>query len=396
MRKLITRYGDRLCGMSHFFKEENLRGYIQERRALNLTNLTKALHVLEYLGQLRQQGLDPLFKGGSAVQLLLPGGWQRLSTDLDLALDVPREEIEKALGGIHRKFGGEYYSYSPRKERESDVPFYNYRITIPTLEGEAVVLLDIIGEDIRYESQRKRLMSFFYESDTHVRTPTIDAILGDKLSTVGPETVGRFLRDSRNGLEYVKHIYDIRQLLLHVEDLGKVFDAYEKSHRLQLRIRDVRLDVEDSMRDLINVCRFLTLTDETARERTKVLGETRSKIFGYFRKCRKGLDRFQPFLTRRNVFTWENLRETAGIIAFVTRLMRNERTVGHLRSVMEAAPRLARKESVIDRMIEEIASKQPEESWHIDPMEIKESPILAVYWYGFWFPGELLEYVVRV
>lgn len=269
-------------------------------RALNLTNLTKALHVLEYLAQLRREGLDPLFKGGSAVQLLLPGGWQRFSIDLDLAIAAPKGAIEEAVRRIHERFGSEYYSYEPREASPgSAVPFYNYRITVPTLEGEAAILLDVMGVEIDYDTQRRQLRSFFYESDVDAKTPTMDAILGDKLSTLGPDTIGRPLRDSRNGLEYVKNLYDVKQLLVYVENLGRTFDAYQRSHELQLRIREVHLDLEDSIKDLIGVCRVLTLTEGIARNLTDSLGETGSRILDHFIICRKGLRRFQPFLTQK-------------------------------------------------------------------------------------------------
>ncbi len=208
MRKFIQKYGKELCGSSEFFLEENLRGHVEKKSASNFTNLIKALHSLEYLCQLRREGLDPLLKGGTAVQLLLPEGWQRLSIDLDLSMRVRGEEVEEALRSIQRRFGGEYYSYEPRKsDAESAVPFYNYRISVPSYGGRSTILLDILGVDAEYETQNKGLRSFFYESGIQVRMPTIDTILGDKLSTLGPETIGRYLQDSRNGLEYIKHLY---------------------------------------------------------------------------------------------------------------------------------------------------------------------------------------------
>ncbi|MEE8167706.1 MAG: nucleotidyl transferase AbiEii/AbiGii toxin family protein [Candidatus Hydrothermarchaeales archaeon] len=401
MREFIQKYGEELCGKLEFFLEETLRGHVEKKRASNLTNLLKAVHVLEYLGQLRREGLDPLFKGGSAVQLLLPNGWQRLSIDLDLAMEVSRDEVEEALRGIHERFGSEYYSYEPREGKlESGVPFYNYRITVPTFGGEAIILLDIMLVDLGYERQRKALRSFFYESEVEVETPTMDAILGDKLSTLGPDTIGRYLRDSRNGLEYVKHLYDIKQLLPHVKDLNKTFAAYRESYELQLRIRNIKLDLDASLKDLIHVCKFLTLTKDTAVEQTSLLGGEGAKTLEYFRICNRGLARFQPFLTLDNVFTWENVRETAAVIAFAAKLMEQGRmgkiggeATDLLRSAMEGALRIAQDEAVVDKMIEEIASQPAEERWHINSNEIKESPLLTVFWYGYWSPERFAEYL---
>ena len=396
MRRLLEKYNSELCGSPEVFSEEAIRTHIEERKAHNPTNLIKALHVLEYLGQLRKEGLDPLFRGGSAVQLLLPEGWQRLSIDIDLATESSKEDVERAMRGIYERFGGEYYSYESREsEFESDVPFHNYRITIPTFEGSATILLDIMGAEINYRTQRKQLRSFFYQSEVEVKTPTINAILGDKLSTLGPETIGRHLRDSRNGMEYVKHIYDIRQLLPHINDLDKTYAAYKKSHELQLRIRGIRLDLDESIRDMIHVCKFLTLTRDTAEVQTALLDERAAKTMEYYRICEKGLTRFYPFIAQNNVFTWENLRETVATIAFATKLMGQKRGGAELLlSAIEASPRIAQNEAVIDKMIKEITSQSIKERWHIDTAEIKENPILVVYWYGYWNPEGLAEYLM--
>jgi hypothetical protein len=394
LKGLVQKYGGKLCARSEFFMEETLRKHVEEGRASSMTNLIKALHVLEYLGQLRREGLDPLFKGGSAVQLLLPEGWQRLSIDIDLALGAPRGEIEEVLIGIHERFGGEYYSYEPREGGPvSGVPFHNYRISVPTFGGDAVILLDIMGTETRYATQRKRLSSFFYESEIEVKTPTMDSILGDKLSTLGPETIGRHLRDSRNGLEYAKHLYDIRQLLPHISDLDDVYAAYRESHGLQLRIRGTDLALEECLEDLVYVCKFLTLTGDTAAEQTALLDNRAAITLDYFRICERGLARFQPFLAQNNVFTWENIRETAAAVALTAKLMKEGGETGLLLAALEAAPQIAQDETMVDRMIEEIASQPVEERWHINPAEIKENPTIAVYWYGYWKPDKLAEYL---
>lgn len=109
MRGFVERFNDKLCGNPEYFRKETIQEHI-ETSALNETNLIKAIHVLEYLGQLREEGLDPLFKGGSSVQLLLPTGWQRLSIDLDLAIETSKENFEEVLRNIHEKFGKEYYA----------------------------------------------------------------------------------------------------------------------------------------------------------------------------------------------------------------------------------------------------------------------------------------------
>jgi hypothetical protein len=42
----------------------------------NIGNLEKAIFSLEYLGQLQKEGLDFIFKGGSAIQVVLREKWK--------------------------------------------------------------------------------------------------------------------------------------------------------------------------------------------------------------------------------------------------------------------------------------------------------------------------------
>lgn len=393
MKDLVERFNDKLCGDPEFFREEAIHGHIETSRVLNRTNLIKAVHVLEYLGQLREEGLDPLFKGGSAVQLLLPSGWQRLSIDLDLAIKTSKKDFEEVLSNIYEKFGREYYAYELRNEQNGEVPFYNYRLTIPTFGDKATILLDVMSTNVGYETQRRSLNSFFYESEIKVKTPSIDAIIGDKFSILGPNTIGRYLKDSRNGLEYVKHLYDIRNLLPHIKDLGKTFEAYKKCHKLQLMIRGGSFDLKECLENLIYVCKFLTLTPETENQTSFLGGEEGKKTLEYYKTCKKGLEKkFQPFLSQDNVFTWDNLRETAAIIAFTISLIEKSESSGEaVKKAIEEIPQIAQEEATVDKMISEITSQPKEERWHIEPTEIKESPALAVYWYGHYFPDALKE-----
>ncbi len=401
--RLVDKYNEKLYGKLDDFKEETLQRHIDNKNASNLTNLNKALYALEYLAQLQKEGMRMVFKGGSAVQLLLPQGWQRLSIDLDITTDLHRDEIEDVLEGIYTRFGREYFSYERRQsDALGESLFCTYRIHIPTLgSGNSVILLDVVHVDAKYKTQKTRLKSFFYESDIRVETPTIDSITGDKLSTLGPHTIGRHLRDSRNGLEYIKHLYDIKNLILSLSDLGDVFNAYMKCHSLQGLLRDTQIEFKECLEDLFYVCKFLTLTDNTAAKYTAILGTNKTEPMEYYRICQRGSRRFQPFLTFNNRYTWESIRETAAAISFTAKLfelMENNEIEGKkathsLKSLDVNMPELIKDEILIDQMIKEIASLPPEQRWHIHPEDIKDSPILLVFWYGHFYPYRLMELV---
>lgn len=79
------------------------------RRGLNEKFSNLLSRMKDKYPELREEGLDPLFKGGSAVQLLLPDGWRRLSINLDLVIKTSKEDFEEVLNNVHEKFGKEYH-----------------------------------------------------------------------------------------------------------------------------------------------------------------------------------------------------------------------------------------------------------------------------------------------
>lgn len=95
-----------LIGDKECFQESTLESLLDRGLVSSQAQLERALHVFEYLAQLGWTGLDSVFKGGSAVQLLLPTGLQRLSVDLDIAVS-DRESLQECVGQISDKFSND-------------------------------------------------------------------------------------------------------------------------------------------------------------------------------------------------------------------------------------------------------------------------------------------------
>ena len=112
-------------GTKETFDPERIRDLLSQAVITNMTNLEKAIFCLEYVGQLQEEGLDLIFKGGSALQLLLGNKWTRLSIDIGICTDSSKEELETILEKIHYRFDKKAFSYAPRnREISSRVPFY--------------------------------------------------------------------------------------------------------------------------------------------------------------------------------------------------------------------------------------------------------------------------------
>ena len=67
-------------GTAETFDPARIKALVSQGVINNVGNLEKAILSLEYLGQLQEEGVDLVFKGGSAIQVLLRDKWTRLSS----------------------------------------------------------------------------------------------------------------------------------------------------------------------------------------------------------------------------------------------------------------------------------------------------------------------------
>jgi hypothetical protein len=85
---------DKFIGKKECFTPENIKKIVDEKKLTSVANLERALFSLEYVGQLWESGADIVFKGGSAVQILLGDTWNRLSVDADICTELSVTDIE--------------------------------------------------------------------------------------------------------------------------------------------------------------------------------------------------------------------------------------------------------------------------------------------------------------
>ena len=62
---------DKTIGTADTFDSAKINGLLSTGLIYNVANLERAIFSLEYLGQLQKEGLDFVFKGGSAIQVIL-------------------------------------------------------------------------------------------------------------------------------------------------------------------------------------------------------------------------------------------------------------------------------------------------------------------------------------
>jgi len=377
-------------GTRETFNSERIRDLLSQAVIVNITNLEKAIFCLEYVGQLQEEGLDLIFKGGSALQLLLGNKWTRLSIDIDICTDSSKEELETILEKIHYKLDKKAFSYTPRnREISSRVPFYLYRIETPAItEKSRTILLDAIGTKPIIATQQTSLKTFFYDSSARITTPTTGALLGDKLTTIGPTSIGRPLNDSRNGLEYAKHFFDIGILQETDFHIQQCKIAYAEVIRIQSKIRNKEYTRDECFEDMLFTCQVASLPQQLGEQTINELPSPKvGRATSEFRILQDGLRRFRPFLVQKTSYTWDDLRNNAARTALLTKILNSNITDAEATKILNAhAP--TRKEEILT-LIEQIKKLPKEERWFIIPNEMVNFPKILRTWHSFFFLNEL-------
>jgi hypothetical protein len=378
-------------GTKETFDPERIRNLSSQAVIANITNLEKAIFCLEYVGQLQEEGLDFIFKGGSAVQILLGNKWTRLSIDVDICTDASKEELETILEKIHYKFDKKAFSYTQRdREISNRIPFYLYRIeTLAIIEKSRTILLDAMGIRPKFATQQTSLKTFFFETTAKITTPTIGALLGDKLSTIGPTSIGRPLNDSRNGLEYAKHLFDIGILQETDFDIEQCKAAYVEVIRIQSKIRNKEYTREECFDDMLFTCQIASLPQKIGEQALRDLASSGvSRATSEFRILQDGLRRFRPFLVQKTSYTWDDLRNNATRTALLIKILNSNISETKARKILNAKAPTTKEEILV--LIEQIKKIPKEQRWFIIPDEIINFPKILMMLHNFFFLDELV------
>ena len=338
---------DNTIGTTETFDPERIKRLLNKGIVSSIPNLEKAIFALEYLGQLQKEGLDLIFKGGSAVQILLGARWNRLSVDIDICTDTSEKELESILDRIYHKFDDKAFSYNRRPgEISSAIPFYLYKIDTPALtERSRTFLLDVIGIKPKFPIQKTPLKTFFFDSSIKVITPTISSILGDKLSIIGPTTIGRPLNDSRNGLEYAKHFYDINCLQETKFNVKECTEAFYETVKIQSKVRGRDFTKDECFADMLFTCQVASLPQRLGQQAIKILeNEKASRATSEFRVLQDGLRRLRTFLIRNISYTWDDLRYYASRTALIMKMIKNNTSEDKVEEILYANTPISRED----------------------------------------------------
>ena len=221
----------------------------------DIHQLERTLYAFGLLEAISKTGLPFIFKGGTCLMLLLKQP-MRISTDIDIV--VPRgtdidDYIQKA-GHIFPFFHVE------ETNRKSEISIakkhFKFLYISPTKGTEITVLLDVLFEENHYTTTLKKSLEnkllLCEEKNEIITVPSINCILGDKLTAFAPHTVGKSIE--KYDLEIIKQLFDCATLMKEMDDFSEVKDTYNKIVKTETGYRNNEFSRLDVLKDTIFSC----------------------------------------------------------------------------------------------------------------------------------------------
>lgn len=244
------------------FKKENIENIKKKYPKLDIQLIERTIFAFGLLEALVKVKLPFIFKGGTSLMLLLDNPY-RLSTDIDIVV-APNIEIENYLDEVAKIYPFIRREEQIRKGRNNIIKkHYKYYYQSPTRDIELPILLDILFEENSYEKIiEKEIKSEFLitkDKKTKVNIPSIESILGDKLTAFAPNTTGiQFEYTNKEGkrvertLEVMKQFLDCSVLIKEAKNFNEIIKTYDRIVQIEINYRGIDASREECLMDTFN------------------------------------------------------------------------------------------------------------------------------------------------
>ncbi|MBM6498323.1 nucleotidyl transferase AbiEii/AbiGii toxin family protein [Flavobacterium macrobrachii] len=276
--------------------------------------IEKVVWALTLLEQLKINGLNFTFKGGTAL-LLATEKPKRFSIDIDIITEHSEKEIIAVLQKtVDEKIFLSWEDDNNRKHTP-DAPIGHFKAYYKSVVDGNIepILLDLLYTPNPYpENQEVKLMHPWLstsEEESLINMPTFDAILGDKLTAFAPKTTG-ILYSKNRPVEIIKQLYDIAFLFDNITNLEIVRSSYSKVVKEEIGFRKLDITANEVLEDTWKACYTLAERDIKSEE---------------FNHLQLGIRNFTNFTIDR--FSIDEAITAAAKVAYLTKLIQSEKTI---------------------------------------------------------------------
>lgn len=285
----------------------------------------RALYLLELL---LRSGLNFVFKGGTALFLMMREA-RRLSIDIDIIV-LGKKNIDKILKWVIDESDFLNYEENERSANSGiDKAHYKffYKPVTNTRADQEYILLDILYEDSPYGKHiiKHAIQSPFLLTDAkheEVTMPSFEAILGDKLTAYAPNTTGVPYRKGKE-IEIIKQLYDVGNLFDQISEIEAVSTVFETIATTELGYRALKLNTSDILDDIWETSLLITTRGKDGK--------------GDFSELQRGIQNIRNFIFSER-FHLESAIVTAAKAAYLASLIQSgERKIERFTDPMEVA-----------------------------------------------------------
>lgn len=287
--------------------------------------IEKVIRALSLLEMLVESGCPIVFKGGTALMLILGRSAHRLSIDIDI-ICPPGTNIEDYLRS-YADFGFTDFELIERKQRnDTNIPKnhskFFYQVAYRTgMDAPSYILLDVLYEDVHYSRTQQIAIDCPFirleREPLRVTVPSAEDILGDKLTAFAPNTTGipYYKGDKSRSMEIAKQLYDVGRLFENVSDLQITAQAFHKIAAVELSYRSLGMDIQQVFNDI---------------RQTALCISTRGKAGnGNFALLQDGIKRVKSFMYKQRYLIDDAIIDSARAAYLATLIER---------SIMKAEP----------------------------------------------------------
>lgn len=223
------------------------------------TLLEKTIFAFELLGQLRKQDMNFVFKGGTSLLLLLKD-FKRLSIDVDILCDEAFENFPKVFDKMVDSIPFTRWEEDPRLSSQIPKKHFKFYFQSQINNREDYVLLDVLkGRKIFPAIQTVPIKMDFLECENtaKVKTPTLDGLIGDKLTAFAPTTVG-IPYDENRSMQMIKQLFDLGELFPYATNFREISESYDAFLKAENGYRSKNYSREQTFQDTIDACYLIS------------------------------------------------------------------------------------------------------------------------------------------
>jgi len=233
--------------------------------------IEKIIFAFSLLENLRLSGLELIFKGGTSV-FLISDPPRRFSIDVDIIVSDSPEKLALHFNDVIKS--GLFLNWQDDHERKSseNVPVIHYKFyyksNVDSHFGDEPILLDVLFSSKSVYPKTNHIpinhkWLITEEPLTSVLVPSIESILGDKLTAFAPNTTG-ILYSKNRPVEIIKQLYDIAYLFDKAEDFQEVKESFLNVVSEEIEYRNTAITYQNVLQDAFETALLITMRDHAS------------------------------------------------------------------------------------------------------------------------------------